>query len=178
MSAVELTLLCHGWTEAQRVGRFHRADDPLSRRPPARVWPPGLQCLVAPERRARDTAQALGIHASVEPALRDCELGQWHGLTLKHLQSHATADLQTWLDDPHAAPHGGESLAQLHERVGHWLAQGLVPGQWLAVTHPWVMRMALQHVVGGSLAGAHRIDVLPLGELRLSGYGGWRLRVG
>jgi len=137
-----------------------------------------MQCLVAPERRARETAQALGIDATADPALADCDLGRWQGLTLKQLQAHAPDALQAWLDDPYTTPHGGESLVQLHERVGHWLAQGLAPGQWLAVTHPWVMRMALQHVLGGSLTGAHRIDVLPLGELRLSGYDGWRLRVG
>jgi len=177
VQAIELTLLCHATTEAQRVGRFHRDDDALRETPARRQWPRALQCLVAPERRAMQTALALGLAGDVETALSDLDLGHWHGLRLKDVQLTAPDALQRWLDDPQAAPHGGESLQQMSARVGAWLDHGLPPGQWLAVTHPWVVRAALQHVLGGSLAMARRIDVLPLAELRLKWQGHWRLRI-
>ncbi|WP_459205579.1 histidine phosphatase family protein [Pseudomonas sp. MLB6B] len=177
MRAIELTLLCHGATEAQRVGRFHRPDDALRDPPAPRSWPHALQCLVAPEQRALQTASALGLAGKVEAALSDIDLGHWCGLTLKDVELDAPEALERWFDDPLAAPHGGESLRQLSTRVGAWLDQGLPPGQWLAVTHPWVMRAALQHVLGGALSMARRVDVLPLAELRLNWHGYWRLRV-
>ncbi|MFS0827357.1 histidine phosphatase family protein [Pseudomonas phoenicis] len=177
MQAIELTLLCHAATEAQRTGHFARQDDALRDMPAPRSWPPALQCLVAPERRTVQTAAALGLAGQVDTALADMDMGCWGGRSLKDVQLTAPEALRDWLDDPLAAPHGGESLRQVSARVGAWLDRGLPPGQWLAVTHPWVMRAALQHVLGGALAKAGCIDVLPLAELRMNWHGYWRLRV-
>jgi broad specificity phosphatase PhoE len=175
VKAIQLTLVCHGMTEAQRLGRFALDAEPLHEA----VMPlPGLstraQGLCAPELRTQATAQGLQLQASVDERLRDCDLGRWRGLALKQLPQAA---LQAWMSDPHAAPHGGESVAALCVRVAHWMDSALVPGEWIAVTHPMVMRAAMLHALGAALESFHRIDVRPLAQVRFSHYGQWRVQL-
>ena len=179
MKAVRLTLICHALTQAQKTGRLHRPDDGILAMdtPPIAVVPE-VSMLTAPERRAGETAAWLSTQVQVEPALADCDLGCWQGLALKQLQAEQPEALAQWLQDPCSAPHGGESFAELCQRMAGWLAAFDTPGEWLAVTHPMVIRAVLLQVLGCPL-GAHRsIDVLPLSRLELSFAGQWRLRVG
>ncbi|MFJ4440574.1 histidine phosphatase family protein [Pseudomonas sp. NPDC089422] len=179
MKAVRLTLLCHALTQAQKSARLAQLDDGIL---PLVVEPlaisPDTQLLAAPERRAAQTAAWLSSQAQIEPALADCDLGHWQGLPLKQLQAEQPQALAQWLNEPFSAPHGGESFAQLCERVGAWLMAFDRPGEWLAVTHPWVIRAALVTVLECPLAAAQRIDVLPLSRVALSFTGQWRLRLG
>ncbi|MEX5340563.1 histidine phosphatase family protein [Pseudomonas sp. I2] len=178
MKAVHLALICHAPTHALKTGYLHGIDDALSpgsERPSPAA--PGTQLLSAPERRALETAACLGTCVGIEPALADCDLGRWQGQALKHLQAEQPQALAQWLDDPHSAPHGGESIAALCQRVGAWLEGFDPPGDWLAVTHPFVIRAAMVHVLGCPLEAFQRIDVLPLSRLPLSRVGRWRLRL-
>lgn len=178
MKAVRLTLICHALTQAQKVGRLHLTDDgilPLTQQPDAIL--PGMQLLAAPERRACETATWLSGQVQVEPGLADCDLGHWQGLALKQLQAEQPEALAQWLQDPASAPHGGESFAALCQRLAAWLAAFDRPGDWLAVTHPMVMRAVLVEVLGCPMKASQRIDVLPLSRLDLSFTGQWRLRL-
>ncbi|WP_063913982.1 histidine phosphatase family protein [Pseudomonas sp. p21] len=179
MKAVHLTLICHALTQAQKTGRLHRADDgilPLLQQPFADLS--GVPVLTAPERRACETAAWFSGQAQVEPALADCDLGRWQGLTLKQLQAEQPQALTEWLQDPASEVHGGESFAVLCQRMAAWLAAFDRPGEWLAVTHPMVMRAVLVQVLGCPMSASQRIDVLPLSRLELSLTGQWRLRLG
>lgn len=178
MKHAHLTLICHARTDAQRVGRFHLNDDPLLLpvEPVTLPAAPG-KALVAPELRTRQTADALGLAGTADPGLRDCDLGSWQGLSLKHLERQDPEGLQRWLADPHAAPHGGESLVQFQQRVAHWLDGLATQGEWLAVTHPMVVRAVLLHVLDAPAQAFGQIDVLPLAQVQLSRYGRWRLRI-
>ncbi|MBO9549690.1 histidine phosphatase family protein [Pseudomonas sp.] len=179
MRAVHLTLLCHALTQAQKSGRLAHPDDGPLRLPDLPLGiEPTVQLLTAPERRASESAHWAAAQAQVEPALADCDLGSWQGLPLKQLQAEQPRALAQWLEDPFSAPHGGESFAQVCERVGAWLMAFDRPGEWLAVTHPWVIRAALVKVLACPLAAAQRIDVLPLSRVELSFTGQWRLRLG
>ena len=178
MKPVQLTLICHGQTEAQRVGRFALDDDPLRELPaPMAGLSTGAHCLSAPELRALQTAQGLGLQATVDERLRDCDLGRWQGLALKQLQHDDLAGLQAWLADPQSAPHGGESVAALCSRVAHWLDSDLAAGEWLVITHPFVIRAAMLHALAAPLDAFQRIDVQPLAQVRLSHSTQWRLQL-
>ncbi len=108
--------------------------------------------------------------------MRDCDWGRWHGQSIKDLQRNELEALQAWLEDPDAAPHGGESVAQLGERVAAWLATlQTTPGHVVAVTHPFIIRAALMQVMQGQ--AFHSIDVEPLAVVELSFFGRWRLRL-
>ncbi|TFF41491.1 histidine phosphatase family protein [Pseudomonas sp. RIT623] len=174
MKPLHLTLICHARTEAQRVGRFALDDDQL-REPPSLLTglPTAARYLTAPELRTRQTAQ--GLNATVDEGLRDCALGTWKGRPLKQLDER---ELQAWLADPQATPHGGESIAALCQRVACWMDSALGEGEWVAVTHPFVIRAAMLHALGAPLESFQRIDVPPLARVCFSHYGQWRLQLG
>lgn len=174
MKPTHLTLICHARTEAQRVGRFAMDDEAL-RDPPSLLTdlPATARYLMAPELRSRQTAE--GLNATVDEGLRDCDLGNWKGIPLKQLDE---ATLRVWLCDPQATPHGGESIAMLCERVATWMDTALTPGEWVAITHPFVIRAAMLHALGAPFESFHRIDVPPLARVCLSCYGQWRLQLG
>ena len=79
-------------------------------------------CWTGAELRARQTAEALGLSASVQPMLRECDYGRWAGKSLNKIAAHEPAAVDAWLNDPAAAPHGGESILDLIRRVANWLA--------------------------------------------------------
>jgi broad specificity phosphatase PhoE len=133
----------------------------------ADVW------ICAPSQAALQTARALGhddpAHDDpvVEKALADPGFGTWTGLGLGDVAGQDPAGLQAWLSDPTAAPHGGESLAQIRQRAGGWLDQQA--GQrTLAVAHPVVVRAALTHALGLPDAAVWQLDVAPLSLTRLT----------
>lgn len=180
MLATRLTLICHARTVAQKLACFP-TDEPvenigLASYSLATRFDKVSRLICGPELRTRQTAEYFGADARVEEALRDCDWGGWHGQSIKDLQRLQPQALQAWIDDPHAASHGGESFAQLVARVAGWLAslQG-IPGHVLAITHPFVIRAVLMQVMQGSASNC--IDVEPLASIELSFTGRWRLRL-
>lgn len=165
---LRLTLICHGATAATRRSTFP-ANEPLER-PPA-VGDRRLRGLLrrvdractSPALRARQTAMALGLEAEQEPAVRDMDYGRWAGRTLMEVQADEPGDLRATLEDPHAAPHGGESQAELLMRISDWLA-GLSAGSGhvAVVTHAAVVRAALLTALDAPLHAFWRVDVPPL----------------
>jgi broad specificity phosphatase PhoE len=177
---VRLDLLAHGASAATRAARF--PDDEALEAVGAVVALRGRLrfydgVLTAPARAARETAEALGFDAEVETALRDCDYGRWRGLALADVATRETIEFAAWVSDPAAAPHGGESHAALIERAGAWLAQALArEGATLAVTHASFVRAAVVSALGAGASASWRIDVAPLGLVRLSGREGrWNL---
>lgn len=177
---IRLVLITHASTAATHDARFP-GDEPLDVRGLRTVSAATLPyrfdgVLRGPERRCAETASALGLDAVTEPALADLDLGAWRGRTLADLES--SPGLATWLTDPAAAPHGGESLSALTDRVASWLA-GLPAdrARLAAVTHPAVVRAAVLHTLGASLAGFWRLDSAPLTQTWLTRHGGrWQVR--
>lgn len=108
----------------------------------------------------------------METALRPWDLGSWTGLPLA-----AVPDLAAWRSDPAYAGHGGESLLELHARVGGLLDRWHDrPGRRAAVTHAAVIRSAVLHALGAPAAAAWDLDVSPgsLTELHTTPHG-WRV---
>lgn len=181
---VRLTLLCSA-ASTERDVRFG-ADAPLDERalrqaravagmlPAAGTWYSG------PSQRCRQTAQFLGRDAAaVEPALRDIDMGSWRGRTLDEVAAGDGAGLAVWMSDPDAAPHGGESVADMCRRIAAWL--DTLPadaGQVLSVVEQAVARAAVVHALGAPPQSFWRIDVPPLSVFQLTGRGGrWNLRM-
>ncbi len=129
--------------------------------------------LTSPARRAIETARALNLEAAIEPALRDCDYGRWAGESLEQVQAREPEALAEWLQNPGAAPHGGESMLALMARASAWLdAQQATPGVTLAVTHASVIRAAIVHAIEAEPRSFWRIDVAPLSLTRLNGADG------
>jgi broad specificity phosphatase PhoE len=172
-----ITLVCHATTQALRAATFG-GDDPLDdvgRAKSARLA--GIlaavdHCWSSPALRARETAAALGLDAVVDERLRDCDYGRWTGFQLKQVMFREPRKLVSWIRNPATAPHGGETIAQVLERVAAWIHErGREPGHTVAVTHAAVIRAAIVHVIQAQLPSFWRIDVLPLSltDLRTNG---------
>ena len=181
MSA-RLTLVSHSSTPATVAAAFP-ADEPLDGRGAAwaaeargsvarydRVWcSPSVSC--------GQTAAALGLAATTEPLLRDWDLGRWRGRTLDEVAAAEPESLQAWMTVPDQAPHGGEPLSALLERVAGWLGTVPAAGHTVAVTHPAVVRAAVVTVLTAAPQGFWRIDVAPLtGTVLRGGPGRWTVR--
>ncbi|MEU5783524.1 histidine phosphatase family protein [Micromonospora lupini] len=189
MSATSLRLVAHGHTAALRRARFGGDDglDEGGRR--AALALSGLvrrasvsdtdACLSSPAPAAVQTAYALGLAPAVETALADCDYGDWTGRSLEEVAAARPDALREWLSTPAAAPHGGESVAALRERVGRWLdGQRGLGRRVTAVTHPLVIRVAVVHALDLPLATYRQLDVEPLAIVRLTDHGRrWQLRL-
>jgi broad specificity phosphatase PhoE len=175
--SMRLTLIAHGATTATRAAAFPQ-DEPVEARALSsaallgrrlrrtdRTW-------TSPALRARQTAAALSLDAAVNPSLRDCDYGRWTGRTLTDVQAEEPASVAAWLSDAEAAPHGGESLADLCRRVSAWMNECIrEEGNTIAVTHAAVIRAAILHVLHAPAPSFWRIDIEPLSvtELRSDG---------
>ncbi len=142
--------------------------------------------LVSPLRRTRETAAV--IHAAGYPAcalveeagLTEQDLGEWQGL--KH------ADLPGRLTDPpHAfwplgaaeVPPGGESMAQVIDRVGTTLdrlAADYAGENLVCISHGGAIRAAVAHALGVDARAALHLSIQNLSLTVLEKfYAGWRV---
>jgi broad specificity phosphatase PhoE len=158
-------------TDAMAAGRFP-TDEPLNpvgrRQVDASIdlgirseaGKPGYTALIGPEQRCHQTAELLGLHATVEPELADLDCGRWRGDVLGGVRP---ADLAVWLTDPTRAPHGGESVVELIARVAGWLESlTAAKSRTVAVTHPAVIRAAILTALDAPPKSFWRIDVAPV----------------
>lgn len=106
---VQVPLNEHGRAQAARLARFIRNI--------------GLDVLYSSDlRRARDTAaiisEELGFEPRYEQRLRERNMGQWQGLTLREIVDWYPDEYERLLHDPHnyQIP-GGESRRQVANRV-------------------------------------------------------------
>jgi broad specificity phosphatase PhoE len=176
---IRLTFICNASTTAARRAAFP-LDEPLDRHGivAAKALSPVTpgRALASPALRARQTAELLRLDAAPEPALRDLDYGRWAGKTIADVAMEDQDGVAAWRADPHAAPHGGESVAALFERVREFLDR--VPdGVSIAVTHAAVMRAAVAIALDAPVSSFWKIDIAPLGRVSINGDdGNWRLR--
>ncbi|MEV5440430.1 histidine phosphatase family protein [Streptomyces sp. NPDC052682] len=133
----------------------------------------------SPTPRSRTTGDALGYAPLAQLALRDCAMGRWRGLTLGEAMAREPEEVDAWLTDPLAAPHGGESLHAFIARVGGWLDTRPVEDgcRIVAVAEPSVIRAALVYVLKAPPLTYWNIDVRPLSTTTVTGRAGrWNLR--
>jgi broad specificity phosphatase PhoE len=181
---VRLTLVSHAMTDAMAAARFPAAE-PLNeigrRQAEAAAGPDitgldaGARQFSAPERRAYQTAKLLGLSPRMEGRLADLKYGGWRG---KAHEDIPPDELAEWRFDPAAAPHGGESIVELIDRVGGWL-DSLTPAvsqdgsRIVAVTHPGVVRAAILLALDASPESFWRIDIAPVSRTVLHSRDGW-----
>ena len=177
-----LVLLCAASTASLRAGAFPAAGEALDAKGREALTRLAGQfqgnrrmILASPALSAAQTAEGLGLRASPEPALRDCDFGRWTGRALSEIEAEQREALALWLSDPHAAPHGGESFAEVLLRVGAWMDALPENDAILAIAHAAVLRAAIVHAIGAPPHSLLHIDVSPLSRVRLSGgKGKWR----
>ena len=158
-----LILARHGETDWNRDGRFQgHADPPLNDR--GREQARALADAVAGERiaavyasdlrRAHETAQIVaarrGLDVVVDPDLRERDVGEWSGLTIREIEDRFPDELRRFREKGASI---GESREALSERVVaavRRIAEAHPRGHVLVVTHGGALR-ALRHAAGGDL---------------------------
>jgi broad specificity phosphatase PhoE len=176
---VRLTLVSHAMTDAMAAGRFP-TDEPLNsvghRQVDASIELGMVDSsFCGPEKRARQTAELLGLQAAIEPRLADLDCGRWRGDVLGGVRP---ADLAIWLTDPARAPHGGESVVEIINRVRGWMDSLTARrGRLIAVTHPGVIRAAILVALDAPPKSFWRIDIAPVSRTVMHFRGhAWTLR--
>ena len=173
-----IVLVAHAATSATRRGGFPTDEAIEDSAAVSDVPMRAAQVLTGPERRCRQTADALGWSANVTDGLADLDAGRWSGAELAALLVAEPASVISWMTDPDANPHGGESLTDLVHRVGATFDGSSWPdGRSLLVTSPLVVRAAVVHLLRAPSSLLFAVDVEPLSATVLTGHGGrWKLR--
>lgn len=174
VSRAVLTLVRHGETSANVDGVWHGSTDTAltergrvqAQRVAARMgerFADAALVYSSPLQRAHHTAQAiqdvLGCELRLEAGLREYDLGRWEGRTYRELQEQE----RFWhhiREDPHFAPHGGESPKQVAERLTSTLqriASDHRGQRVVVVTHGGVVSMALGALLDGDYSRWHRV---------------------
>ncbi|WP_242493678.1 histidine phosphatase family protein [Sanguibacter massiliensis] len=142
-----------------RIGRDRWADLP-------RV----SEILASPTVRTQETAAAigrrLGLHVGTEPDLREVNLGAWDGLTGEQIDALVPGAVRTWHAEGTLVAPGGESPAEVAERVDALLAR-LVAGRegraTVLVGHTIVVRSVVASVLGLPASSISRVRIPPGG---------------
>ena len=149
-----IAFIRHGETQWNCEGRIQgRASVPLSAQGCAELKSlraPGMlrtsRWHASPLPRAIETARILGPGAfRIEPRLSEMHWGEWEGETLHSLRARYGAVMQQNEDRGlHFRPPGGESPAEVQERLKSWFRDIADPGRPVtALTHKGVIRAAL-----------------------------------
>jgi broad specificity phosphatase PhoE len=160
---LRIALLRHGPTLWNAQGRIQgHTDIPLSDDGIAKMrelLPPAsfdqARVFVSTSRRARQTAEALGLTDAVWDArLMEQNWGDWEGLSTKGILERDGADAFERAGKKLAfRPPGGESTAELHDRVAAFLKDVAREGRdAIAVAHFGVLRAAYTMATGWDMA--------------------------
>ncbi|MFI7454461.1 histidine phosphatase family protein [Nonomuraea sp. NPDC049714] len=170
----------HATTPGMRAARFPADEDAdaaaLARAAALGSAVAGVVAWAAPATAARQTADALGLRARVVPALGEADCGRWRGLPYERVAQEEPDGLASWLTDPHAAPHGGESRAAFATRVAAWLESVREEPSGVVVCDAGAIRAVLGHALGLDPLIADRFDLTPLSTTELAvTREGWRV---
>jgi broad specificity phosphatase PhoE len=163
MTMITLHLVRHGETPGNAERRFQTPDVPLSDRGREQaaavartlreVARSAELVLSSDYARAMETARIIANELALpvlpEPALRERNFGIARG---RLYSEFADETLALWRD-PHYRIEGGESWADVHERVAAFFAklrQGPPAREIIAVSHGGAISVMLHHLDGGS----------------------------
>ena len=123
-------LLRHGQTAMSVQRRYSgRTDAPLTETGVAqaaaaakRLATAGLGAIVSSPlqrtvRTAEEVSALTGVPVVTDDGFRETDFGAWEGLTFAEVRERWPAEMTAWLADPAVAPPGGESFAEVGERV-------------------------------------------------------------
>ena len=116
-----LILVRHGRTEVNAAGLFQGRLDPaldtvgrVQAAAAAAVLAGADRVVCSPLRRARETAEEIGLPLSVDERWIELDYGEWDGAPVAGVSAQ---QWKTWHQDLEFAPPGGESLLAVGARV-------------------------------------------------------------
>lgn len=176
----------HGRTTANAAGLLlGRADPPLDELGRAQAaavaaaigsgrFGPVLAVVSSPLRRARSTAEAIGVPVQVDERLIELDYGELDGTPLTEVPAELWAE---WRSDNRFRPPGGESLEELghrvHDACAAWSEQVDRAGVIVMVSHVSPIKAALAWAlsVGDEVAWRSHLDPASISRILLRGGG-------
>jgi broad specificity phosphatase PhoE len=176
-------LLRHGQTPMSVQKRYSgRTDAPLTdtgiRQAAAaakRLAPAGIDAIVTSRlqravRTAEEVAATTGIPVLTDDGFRETDFGAWEGQTFAEVRERWPSEVTTWLADPSVAPPGGESFADVSERVTvalHRVLAGRARQTVLIVSHVTPIKTLVAAALLAPPAALYRmhLDVAALCEI-------------
>jgi broad specificity phosphatase PhoE len=173
---VALIVVRHGRTEANAAGLLlgRRVDpglDDLGRAQAAALAGAVLgaaRVVCSPLRRARETAEALGLPVEVDDRWAEMDYGDLDGTPIADV---APEEWARWRSDPDHRPPGGESIAALGARIRagcEALAAEAADADVVVVTHVSPIKAAVAWSLGVDDSVAWRMFVAPGSLSRIS----------
>lgn len=133
--------------------------------------------LCSPMLRTRQTAEVIGRRIGAEPVpvpgLEEARFGEWDGLTFAEVMSRWPSEMSAWLESPHVAPPGGESLQQIYDRVGAALDGVLEQhrgARIVVAAHVGSIRALTARALGSPLQSMNRMELAPASITTLTWY--------
>ena len=147
LMAPRLLIIAHAETPGSRALVF--GDGSASAWRPSAVWGVRVARWVsAPDPACRATAEQIGTGVTIADDLGGLRLRPVGRADARRRRSRRAGAVATWLSDPYAAPHGGESLAAMLARVGTYVDGADWPdGRSAAVVTPLVARALVVHAL-------------------------------
>ena len=121
-------------------------------------------------RTAEEVAAVTGIPVLTDDGFRETDFGAWEGLTFAEVRERWPSEMTAWLADPEVAPPGGESFAEVSERVTaalHRVLAGRTGQRILVVSHVTPIKTLVAAVLLAPPAALYRmhLDVAALCEI-------------
>ncbi|WP_180575432.1 histidine phosphatase family protein [Agrobacterium vitis] len=180
-----LTLLSSGVTAAHKQGLFPCAD-PLSASSKTRAHSIALDlhrfdcAWSAPDPASLQTAAAVGLEVTPDPALAELDYGTWAGRSIQEIMEAKPDQFSGWMRGEFTP--GDESLEDLFGRVGQWLSNHLAghlsgKSRMVAVASPNVVRACVLVALDMTPAQVSKLDIPSLTLSTLTSNGReWRVR--
>ena len=140
-----------------------------------RLAPAGIDAIVASPlqrtvRTAEEVAAVTGVPVLTDEGFRETDFGAWEGLTFAEVRERWPSEMARWLADPSVAPPGGESFAQVSERVTaalHRVLASRAPQTVLIVSHVTPIKTLVAAALLAPPAALYRmhLDVAALCEV-------------
>ena len=168
-----LTLICHGSTDAVRAAGFP-ADEPLDHHGEtgaaelAGTLPKVDSCWTSPELRTRQTAEAFGLSADIQPMLRECDYGRWAGNKFGEIVADEPDAPIPGCTIPRPRRTAASPLLPSYGGCDMARGRGGARQRSIAITHSTIIRAAIVHVIEAAPQSFWRIDIAPLSVTRLS----------
>ena len=140
--------------------------------------PEADECLVSHALRCAETARALGFERMISRSeLAECDFGAWAGRTLEQVHAQDPVGLRSWLEDPDATPHGGESLTRVRHRARRFLEERKrAAGTCVGIAPGGFTKAALLEVLQLPSFALWQLDLAPCSVTELHpGPASWRI---
>lgn len=100
---------------------------------------------------------------AVESRIDECDFGSWRGRTVAEIAEREPEAFGRWLSDPDEAPHGGERLRRVAQRVDDFMLDASqLTGATLVITHGGVIKIAVARALDAPLRGMWQVRCDPL----------------